>query len=180
MGDLRQNTVSLTLLNSLLMLAGCNQSGPEATFDRVAIYKVTVGISGNGCESACPFQAVSIDNKQKLWYYGGPYAAKKGYFEGNVTKATWDSIQSRFAKVYTAGVDTLKWERTDFPEVELSIESNEGIHKFRKNLGKVSDSDEHTLAWFVDAIPKEIKLSARDSLKFDTRVQYENVPEAEK
>ncbi|GEM_PF-3499319 len=179
MRDLRQNIVALALLNSLWILAGCKQSDQEATLEKVIIYKVTVGVSGYGCESECSFQAVSVDNKQMLRYYGGPYAANKGYFKGNVTKADWDSIQTRFARIYIAGIDTLKWERTDFPEVELSIVSSKGVYKLRKNLGKISEANTHTLAWFVYAMPKEIKLSASDSLEFDTHVQYGALPKVE-
>jgi hypothetical protein len=173
MRDLRQNIIALLLL----ILAGCKQSGQEVGLEKVVISKVTVGLSGNGCESACPFQAVSVDNKQALLYYGGPYATNKGYFKGNVTKATWDSIQTRFARLCTAGVDTLEWERTDFPEVELYIKSSKGVYKLRKNVGKISEADTHLLAWFVYAISKEIKLNASDSLGFETHIQYETVPE---
>ena len=68
------------LLILLIFLASCGHPSQNNNIKQIKIQKVTVAISGLGCVSTCPFQALSVDSLLNLNYYGGSYAKKQGYF----------------------------------------------------------------------------------------------------
>jgi hypothetical protein len=86
--------------------------------------------------------------------------------------ATWDSIQRRFGKFVTVGLDPLDHDATDHPIVELVIHSGSPDKKtvFREDTGKMSDADLKTLYWFIE-LPHALQLVKVDSLEFETTVQ---------
>ena len=90
---------SIFTIAILLTLITCGKTRPESK----GISKVTVAFSGYGCESGCPFQVLSVDEKLNATYYGGPFAERNGYYKGIISQEIWDSIQIRFDKFIIKG-----------------------------------------------------------------------------
>lgn len=166
-----KNIFTITIL--LTLIACGDTTRPESK----GISKVTLAFSGYGCESGCPFQVLSVDDKLNATFYGGQFSDKKGYFRGTVSQATWDSIQVRFDKFIVKGIDTIKYEKTDHPNVEFFVHDGFRKHrtKFNENTGKMTNSDLDILYWFVN-IATRTNLASTDSLTFETTLQYPTPP----
>ncbi|MEO8236615.1 MAG: DUF6438 domain-containing protein [Flavobacterium sp.] len=158
----------LTLI-ILLTLIACGRTQSDCK----GISKVTVAFSGIGCESECPYQVLSIDNKLNATFYGGHFTDRKGYFKGRVSQAVWDSIQVRFDKFIVKGIDTTEHEKTDHPSVEFFIHDGSRKHRtrFNENTGKMKKNDLDILYWFIN-IASKANLKSTDSLTFETTFQY--------
>jgi hypothetical protein len=157
----------------LLTLIACSRKHPDSK----GISKVTVAFSGLGCESGCPYQVLSINNKLNATFYGGHFSDKKGYFKGRVSQAVWDSIQVRFDKFIVKGIDTTEHKKTDHPSVEFFIHDGSRKHRtrFNENTGKMKKSDLEILFWFIN-ISSKANLKSTDSLTFETTLQYSIPP----
>jgi hypothetical protein len=160
------NILTFAILQTLI---ACGQTRA----DREGISKVTVAFSGYGCESECPFQALSVDNNLNARFYGGQFANRKGYLKGTVSQATWDSIQVHFDKFLVEGTDPTKYKKTDHPEVEFIIQDGFRKRKTRIkiNTGAMSSADLDILYWFIN-IESRANLTNTDSLTFETTLQY--------
>ncbi|MEQ1734084.1 MAG: DUF6438 domain-containing protein [Bacteroidia bacterium] len=156
---------NILILSILLCLTNCTQQ------DNIDIKKVTVAFSGYGCESECPYKVLSVDEQLNVKYYAGMFANEKGYYTGTTTKEKWDSIKVRFDKFRLKGIDTIKWELTDQPDVEFYIQGGVNKNKFKENTGKMSDEDLDILHWFVKSVPISTLIKT-DSLTFETSIQY--------
>ena len=161
-----KNIFTITIL---LTLIACGKTRPESK----GISKVTVAFSGYGCESGCPFQVLSIDDKLNATFYGGQFSDRKGYFRGTVSQATWDSVQVRFDKFIVTGIDTTKYQKTDHPNVEFFVHDSFRKHRtrFNENTGKMTSNDLDILYWFVN-IATRTNLASTDSLTFETTLQH--------
>lgn len=161
--------ISMMIFLIFLTMTGCIHS----LFKTQEISKVTVAFSGFGCESECPFQALSIDNNLTAIFYGGEFADRKDFYKGKVSRATWDSIQTQFYKFIENGIKDADSKRTDHPEVEFYIHN--GIQqnpiRFYKNTGDMTTDDKDVLYWFIN-IASKINLENSDSLAFETTYQY--------
>ncbi|HEX8549761.1 MAG TPA: DUF6438 domain-containing protein [Cytophagaceae bacterium] len=153
----------------LLNIIACRQTQPEST----GISKVTVAFSGYGCESECPFQAFSVDSSLSATFYGDESAGMNGYFQGAISQETWDSIQVRFDKFIVIGLDTVKYRKTDHPEVEFLVRGGFRKHlvRFKENTGIMAEDDLDILYWFVN-IASRVSLNSTDSMSFETTLQY--------
>jgi hypothetical protein len=158
-----------------LVLPSCKQMTNDTQYSGYEIQKVTVAFSGYACEGECPFQALAIDSTLKINYYGGLFAPLKGYFEGNVSKVLWDSVQLYFSKFITVGIDSTDLTRTDHPDVEFQINTKTQNYIFNKNTGKLSDADKAILYWFVNINKQLNTLKPTDSLPFQTSIQYRKI-----
>lgn len=158
------------LFITIIILTSCGKE--KKTKSEHKIDKVTVAFSGWGCESECAFLAVSIDSNLVLNYYGGKYAKYKGYFKGAVSQEIWDSVQTRFSKFLSNGIDTIDRNRTDHPMVEFHISENLNKLKIIENTGAMSDRDLNILYWFSREIVDIIVLTESDSLTFETKAQF--------
>lgn len=164
-----------TIFSSILfLLLACGQNANEKRTKGNSIEKVTVAFSGFGCEGKCPFQALSVNNKFDAFYYGGQFAETKGYYKGRFTQPIWNSIQTRFDKLYYKGIDTTKQFKADLPFVEFYITGDQGKKYFRENAGKMTNEDVNVLYWFIRLRSKAQGLEKCDSLPFETALQYRN------
>ncbi len=168
-----KTTTNILTLVILLTLIACGQTRPDSK----GISKVTVAFSGYGCESECPFEVLSIDNKLTATYYGGQFANRQGYFKGTISQENWDSIQTRFDKFIVEGIDTTKYKKTDHPSVEFFIHDGLRKHRtrFNENTGKMTNEDLDILYWFIK-IASRTNLKDTDSLTFETSWQYSTPP----
>lgn len=166
-------TTNILTFAIFLTLIACGQTRPDSK----GISRVTVAFSGYGCESECPFQAFSVDSNLTATFYGGQFADRKGYFKGTISQATWDSIQVRFDKFIVKGIDTIKYKKTDHPDVEFFIHDGLRKHRtrFNENTGKMTREDLDILYWFVK-ISSRTDLKSSDSLTFETTLQYSILP----
>jgi len=167
-----KTTLQTLTIGLILILFGCGQSNKKSKITNQTLNKVTVAFSGHGCEGECPYQALSVDNNLIANFYGGPFADRIGFYKGIVRQDVWDSVQSRFAKFISNGIDTTEFEKTDQPFVELVI--NEGVKKysFLKNTGKMTSEDLNIFYWFIRLPSKTNSLKKCDSLTFVTSIQY--------
>lgn len=168
-----KTTTNILIIIFLLALISCGKSRTESK----GISKITVAFSGIGCEGECPFQVLSVDKNLNAKFYGGQFANKNGYFKGIVSQETWDSIQTRFDKFIVKGIDTIKNEKTDHPNVEFYIHDGFRKHKtrFYENTGKMSKGDLDILNWFIN-IASKTNFKSTDSLTFETSIQFPILP----
>ena len=159
----------------LLFLSACGQLTKDKQHTGSEIQKVTVAFSGYGCEGKCPFQALAIDSTLKINYYGGQFAPRLGYFEGNISKDLWDSIQTRFDKFIKVGIDSTDRNRTDHPSVEFQVKTKSKMFTFKENTGKMSDSDKDILYWYINLNKQFSSIQKTDSLPFETTIQYPRI-----
>lgn len=163
----------------LFFLSACGQLTKDSQHTGSEIQKVTVAFSGYGCEGECPFQVIAIDSTLKVNYYGGQFAPRLGYFEGNIPKDLWDSIQTRFEKFIKVGIDSTARNRTDHPIVEFQVKTKSRTFSFKENTGKMSDFDKDILYWYINLNKQFSYIQKKDSLHFETTIQYPRMAEME-
>jgi hypothetical protein len=168
-----KTTKSILTIGLILSFVSCGETIKNKEKGLHTIQKVTIAFSGYGCEGTCPFKAFSIDQKLGASYYGGPNADKSGYFKGKLTQTIWDSVQIRFDKIYSDGIDTTEYSKTDHPDVELYITTNSNRKYFKKNTGEIIRHDLDILYWFIDLASKTSSLKRCDTLNFETSLQYQ-------
>ena len=153
-----------------MTVLSCGQKGSNEHKNENQIKRVTFAISSYGCENGCPAAAVSIDSNLTINYYGGKFSYRKGYFKGKINRTTWDSIQFRFNKFISYGIDTTKLGKTDCPFLEIYITDKKSKHIFKINSGKLAKTDSEILKWF-QRIAETAPLEQTDSLTFETSIQ---------
>jgi len=168
------------IYNSLVLVLifltfSCSEQGKKERKEISNIKKVTVAFTGFGCEGRCPFQALSIDSSLTANYYGGKFAEKNGFYSGKVDQVEWSNIQTRFEKFTEIGLDTTEYQKTDHPSVEISINTDTKVYRFKENTGKIAETDLDVLYWFIRLTSNTNNLKKTDSLDFATSIQYEKL-----
>ena len=167
-GNRMKISLNILLISFLILIFSCQVKIPSNT---KGFKKVTVAFSGFGCESECPYEALSVDSSLTIKYYGGEFANKNGYFIGKVSQKTWDSIETKFDKFVLSGIDSLQYENSDQPMVEFYITNKVKKHSFKYNTGKMVTQDVQILKWFMQLSNHAITLNKSDSLTFETTIQ---------
>jgi Domain of unknown function (DUF6438) len=158
----------------LLLLSSCIQTKRKEQNQNNSVQKITVAFSGYGCESDCPFQALSVDKELNIYYFGGAYSKKNGYYRGRITQTTWENLKIQFFKFYLKGIDTAEGFKTDHPSVEFYITTSLDKKYFKENTGRMVGEDLEILYSFIKLASQTNSLKPCDSLPFETTLQRTN------
>jgi hypothetical protein len=108
---------------AILGIMNSCQSSKTAYDGKFPIDDITVAISGIGCESLCPFEALSIDKKLNANFFGGDFSSKQGFYKGTIPQDIWDTLSNKFNKFIVMGLERPKYYTTDRPTIEFRISS---------------------------------------------------------
>lgn len=158
----------ILILTLLLTFKSCKT-------DEYKLCKINIATSGIGCESECPFEAVSIEKDGSLKYYGGFFVKNQGYFTGEVDESVWNSVSLNFTN-FLENLDTTKYQKTDHPIFEIYINDCNTESSLKIDSGKLHPEDFNKLRSFMNLPMETQTLKPSDSLAFETTIQYYVIP----
>jgi hypothetical protein len=137
-----------------------------------------VEMATGSCFGPCQFTAISIDSSLQYKYYGGALLpgkkreVLKGYYVGKITTSFWDSLNVELEKLRFKELDTLKENSSDGQPIELIIHYQNKVKRIRTEFGNLPDTIRDVLPWISESY-KRVKLQPiKDSIKFETTIQY--------
>lgn len=115
---------------------------------------------------------MKVDTSLSIGYFGGEYAARKGFFEGHLSRGLFDSVQQRFAHFLHQGPVTPNGT-TDLPDVEFYVRKGDVVNHFRGNAGHLTEADAQLLYWFVGLVEQADGLRPCEHIPLHTTYQTE-------
>jgi len=101
-----------------LLFSACN----KAVRDKNEINKIEIAIGGSIKREATI--SLQIDSSLKLKYYVGQYSKLKGFYEGQVSQAFWDSLNMKLKIIHYEKLDTSSSLPIDGEAAEAILYSN--------------------------------------------------------
>jgi len=153
-----------------VLLFSCNKPRGQTEIKSVELAKI-VAISNSGT-------ALHVDSSLNCifyLFYGNPGSGKPMYYQGKVTPAFWDTLNSKFEKIKYKTLDTTdKAWGIDGESYELIIHWKNGMKKITRFIPSQADSLISVLNW-LNSSYKTIELKQRKApFKFETT--YQNPP----
>ncbi len=158
---------SLLFLNSLILLhlwLGCTRQ--SQTKNQISKIELATG----DCFGECAHSVVYIDSSLTYKFYGGEYADKKGYYDGKISQAMWDTLNNKLERIRLRQLDTSYAHTVDDQSIELFVNSNGKVKHIVAQDGSLPDSVAKVIYWLANS-HKLVKLKKSNSkFKFRTRV----------
>jgi len=133
---------------------------------------IKIAFAKGGCEGTCPMESYQIDSSLNVFYYGGIYARKKGFYVGRIDKETWDLIvqkvdsfsPNRLQDKYNKGYDDLSMQIVFcYYNKKKSIEGQS--HELPQDFKE--------LFYWLDSKLRKVKLTNTNKiLDFETTYQH--------
>ncbi len=158
------------ILGLFFCLVGCKNCNHRQNH----INKIEIA-AGGGILRA-PVIGLILDSSLSLKYYGGLYAKRQGFFEGKVDKPFWDSLTYKFEKIRIKSADTTRNYVLDAEQAEaIIVIGNYKIHVYHI-IGDNRDSITNFLLWTLNAYKGIVLQKLKDSVKFETTIQFMKDP----
>ena len=171
----------MTIAATTLVMA-C--SSPKSSPRNNEITKV--GLATGGCYGQCPFLSVEVDSSLSYKFYGGEYAKKEGYYQGQVSQAFWDSLNVLFEWADHRSFQEPNWIVDDAMVFEFVIHHCDTVRHFRLPAvdvfalpGEELTRDDiriqrmqHVLRWLMHSYTDLQLEPVKDTLQFETTTQY--------
>jgi hypothetical protein len=155
----------------LLLFSSCKDAKLHINDNNI----LKVEFASGECYNKCAQLAIGIDSTLTFNYYGGRNVKLNGFYSGNISKATWDTLNRKLDAIHYKGPIDGEGPIDD-QEVELIIHyHNKSIH-INTTSSNLPDSTRKVIEW-LKSLRDSIKLIAvKDSIKFGTILQYEKPP----
>lgn len=125
-----------------------------------------IALSSSGCFGTCPIINIIIESNGAVTFYGERYIDQIGFFEGQITKETFNRIRADFKKSVINGLAqnySVGW--TDDETISTTFVSND---KFVNSIEDYGEAGPDELVWAYSSLRylfEDLRLTKLDSTK---------------
>ncbi|MFD1256138.1 DUF6438 domain-containing protein [Mucilaginibacter terrae] len=133
-----------------------------------------IEIAAGYCYGECPVSVLVVDSSLNMSYYGGKYSSKKGYYSGNISMSTWDTLKVQLQQIFYNKLDTVYNNTVDDQSIEIFIDDSTGV-KHIKAQSESLPPKVKTVFYNMLSSYKQAKLKpVNNFIRFRTTIQ--NLP----